>query len=76
MQGSQEVSNGVIMADEADLAQSNLEAEDRIRKKYKAAPRLEAEATGECLNCFEPLPFGMRWCDKDCQDDWQRRRDK
>ena len=64
------------MADEADLAQSHIEAEDRIRRKYKAAPKLEAEPTGECLNCYEPVSFGARWCDKECQEDWQKRRDR
>lgn len=62
------------MADEADLAQSHLEAEDVIRRKYAKKPALEAEPTGECLNCYEPVPFGARWCDKDCQEDWQKRR--
>jgi hypothetical protein len=62
------------MADEADLAQSHLEAEDIIRRKYTRKPALEAEPTGECLNCYEPVSLGMRWCDKDCQDDWQKRR--
>ena len=57
------------MADEADLAQAHLEAEDIIRKKYTRRPVMEAEATGECLNCYEPVSLGIRWCDKDCQDD-------
>ena len=64
------------MADEADLAQAHLEAEDIIRKKYTRRPVMEAEATGECLNCYEPVSLGIRWCDKDCQDDWQKRRNK
>lgn len=32
-----------------------------------------AEATGFCLNCTEPLPDGVRWCDSDCQLDWEKR---
>ena len=64
------------MADEADLAQSSIEAEDIIRRKYTRKPALEAEATGECLNCYEPIGFGMRWCDADCQVDWKKRRDR
>ena len=62
------------MADEADLAQSHLEAEERIRKKYSKKPSLEAEPTGECLNCFEPLELGERWCNSDCRQDWELRR--
>ena len=65
------------MSDEADLAQAHLEAEDRIRRKYKAVPKLEAEPTGECLNCYEPLTeVGARWCDADCRIDWEKRRDR
>jgi hypothetical protein len=64
------------MADEADLAQAHLEAEDTIRRKYTRRPVMEAEATGECLNCYEPVSLDMRWCDRDCQDDWQKRRNK
>jgi UDP-3-O-[3-hydroxymyristoyl] N-acetylglucosamine deacetylase/3-hydroxyacyl-[acyl-carrier-protein] dehydratase len=37
-------------------------------------PVMEAEVTGECLNCYEPVGFGMRWCDKNCREDWQKRR--
>lgn len=63
------------MADEADLAQANTELDDLIRRKYTKKPTLEAEATGECLNCFEPLDeVGRRWCDADCQHDWELRR--
>lgn len=31
------------------------------------------KATGNCLNCDEPLDDNRRWCDADCRDDWQRR---
>ena len=64
------------MADDADLAQEHLEIENALRKKYRSANKLEAEPTGECLNCYEPVPFGARWCDKDCQEDWQKRRER
>ena len=64
------------MSDDADLAQSNMELEDVIRRKYTKRPELEAEATGECLNCYEPLAIGMRWCDTECQQDWAKRRDR
>lgn len=29
-------------------------------------------ATGECLNCGELLPAGLRWCDADCRNDYER----
>lgn len=28
---------------------------------------------GECYNCSEPLPVGMRFCDADCRKDYERR---
>ena len=63
------------MSDEADLAQAHQEAEEVLRKKYTKKPALEAEATGECLNCFEPLTeVERRWCNAECQHDWDIRR--
>jgi len=32
----------------------------------------KAKATGKCLNCFEPLASGLRWCNKDCAEDWEK----
>jgi len=62
------------MADDIDKAQDHIEREEHMRRKYSNPNRLEAEATGECLNCFEPLSLGMRWCDKYCKEDWEKRR--
>lgn len=28
--------------------------------------------TGHCYNCQEPLAEPMRYCDKDCQDDYKK----
>jgi len=64
------------MSDEADNAQDHMEREDVVRRKYRQIPTLEAEVTGECLNCFEPVGFGMRWCDADCRKDWDARRNR
>jgi len=63
------------MADDADLAQINSELDEILRRKYNKKPTLEAEATGECLNCFEPIAeAGKRWCDIHCHHDWDLRR--
>lgn len=62
------------MSDEADLAQGRMELEEEIRKKYIAKPTKEAEATGLCLNCGEPVKGEQRWCDVSCRNDWQARR--
>jgi hypothetical protein len=65
------------MADEADLAQAHLELDEMIRRKYNVKPALEVEATGECLNCYEPIAdIGRRWCNVECQYDWGLRRRK
>lgn len=65
------------MADEADLAQASSELDEMIRRKYTNKPMLEVEATGECLNCYEPIAdIGRRWCNIECQDDWKLRRRK
>jgi hypothetical protein len=62
------------MSDDADLTQDRMEFEEKIRKKYTHRPDKEAEANGYCLNCGEDLPVDKRWCDADCQLDWQKRR--
>ncbi|MBI4997839.1 MAG: DUF2116 family Zn-ribbon domain-containing protein [Rhodocyclales bacterium] len=36
----------------------------------------EVEAVGVCLNCSAPVPDGHRWCDADCRNDWQARRNR
>lgn len=38
----------------------------RQRKPEGPAP------TGVCLFCGEPLAPGLRWCNRDCLDDWVR----
>lgn len=64
------------MSDDADQAQSSIELDDMIRRKYTRRPELEVEATGECLNCYEPIGDGMRWCNAECRFDWKARRDR
>lgn len=36
----------------------------------------EVEPVGVCLNCAAQVPDGLRWCDADCRDDWQARRNR
>ena len=64
------------MSDPIDDAQDHIEREEEMRRKYQPAVGLEAEATGECLNCFEPVPVSHRWCDAECRRDWERWRKK
>lgn len=62
------------MSDEADLAQSHMELEEEMRRRYKKPVGLEVEATGKCLNCGERLDSVKRWCDDACREDWEVRR--
>jgi hypothetical protein len=60
------------MADEIDRA--NDEAElflaRALQQNMDARRRLEAK--GQCLFCREPLAEGLRFCDADCRDDFDR----
>lgn len=29
-------------------------------------------ADGRCHNCEAVVPPGVRWCDRDCQTDWEK----
>jgi hypothetical protein len=58
------------MADELDLAS---EREEIARAAAISLRRPEGPAaTGECLECEEPVGAGVRWCCAGCRDDWQR----
>lgn len=49
--------------------------EERDRELALAIRRpVGPDAVGCCRNCCEPLPAGLRWCDADCRDDWERSR--
>lgn len=64
------------MSDEADLSSECMEREEEIKKKYRKPPGRVVEPTGFCLNCGEPLAPDVRWCDRDCQADWEKRANK
>ncbi len=60
------------MADELDLA---AEREEIARNAALLARKPEGPAaTGECLECEEPVGTGVRWCCAACRDEWQRRQ--
>ena len=63
------------MADEVDLAQEKEEIglADAIRHARIGGP--VALATGSCLYCLEPVPYGHRWCvGGACRDSWCKER--
>lgn len=61
--------------DDADNTQPNIEASlaDAIRHARAGGP--VAVATGRCLHCLEPVPYGHRWCmGGECRDAWCKER--
>lgn len=63
--------------DVLDKTQQDMEAIEALSWKYKAHDVKDAEETGFCLYCGEPVQKGRRWCDKTCQEAWsyeQQRR--
>lgn len=64
------------MSDPID-AGSDLEQFHReLALKNMKANAVKIEATGACLNCFEPLASGLRFCNCDCRNDWQKANPK
>jgi hypothetical protein len=64
------------MSDDADRAGDMMEKEDELRRKHYRQPPMEANPTGYCLNCEEPLhKVGQRWCNSECRDDWEEHRE-
>ena len=59
------------MADDADRTADRMELEDAIRRRLAPAPALPY--TGFCFNCEDPVDEPLKFCDKDCQQDWETR---
>jgi hypothetical protein len=62
--------------DAADRADQDQESLTRAMQRSATNPMHretpEAIAIGECLWYGEPLQVGMRWCGKECRDDWEK----
>ncbi len=61
--------------DEADLAEHQ-EQMHRDRALAVRKPVLILPAVGECYNCRDIVPPGVRFCDRDCRADWELRNDR
>lgn len=59
------------MMDVLDKTQQDMEAIEELSWKYKAHDVKDAEETGYCLYCGEPVKEGRRWCDKECARLWE-----
>jgi hypothetical protein len=58
--------------DPADQADQEIEMQRKVQLQHMHKDTPEAIAIGECLWCGEPLAPGMRWCGKECRDDWEK----
>lgn len=58
------------MADEADLAQDQIEASLASAIRKVRQPRMRAN--GHCHNCEALLPPGLLFCDSACREDHER----
>ena len=61
--------------DEADLG-NEMAANTLAHALAAINPELEAQPTGECLNCGEPLKGSIRWCDVYCRNEWSATKDR
>ena len=52
--------------------QEELMRELAIKRAANNVPVIPA--TGACHWCDALLPVGARFCDKDCRDDWERKK--
>lgn len=57
------------MADDADVSQARMEAEEAQRKASRNWTMLPD--LGQCYNCLDYIDG--RFCDADCLSDWERR---
>lgn len=60
------------MSDVIDMG-SEREQKDRALAIELARSAKSLPITGYCYNCDESLPEGLRFCDADCRDDYQKR---
>lgn len=61
------------MSDEADFAGDRIDQE-RERAISAARQQKPAIATGLCFYCDEPVGPSVRFCDKNCADDFEYER--
>lgn len=57
----------------ADLIDGASEVAAQFLQSSLTTKRPEGPAPcGFCYNCNEPLAAGLRWCDTDCRDDYEK----
>ena len=62
------------VADEIDLASDMMEAQISRAVAKAAGLEIPKNTTGKCLYCREPVEDDRRWCDADCREEYERRK--
>ena len=62
--------------DTLDKTQQDMEAIEALSWKYKTHDVKDAEETGYCLYCGEPVKEGRRWCCPECRSDWEHEQQR
>ena len=57
------------------IDQGNAAADLFLQSALSARRKLDMPAPdGKCHNCEASTPPGVRWCDFDCQQDWEKQQ--
>ena len=62
------------VADEIDLANNMMEEQISRAVAKAGAVEIPTNETGRCLYCSEVVQDGRRWCDADCREEYERRK--
>lgn len=55
-----------------DIDRANDEAEQRLADVLRSRRPAGPVADGQCHHCDEPVASGLRWCNAQCRDGWER----
>ena len=61
--------------DDIDRAQEREQFDREMSIRCRHASMQQLEPDGSCHFCSATVASGVRFCDKDCLDDWQREQD-
>jgi hypothetical protein len=62
------------VADEVDLASDMMEAQISRAVAKAAGQEIPKNTTGKCLNCREAVKDERRWCDAECREEYEHRK--
>jgi len=62
-----------FVTDESDQATEREMRDTELAIQVARQSNRNIPSTGVCYNCGETLAGELRWCDRDCRDDWESR---